>query len=310
MRKRYIPIISLIVAAIAIVTPIRWDMHQSRIGLELQWLESSRIFAQPGNMERISISYGGKQISVLSKHVFSLVNTGRTPIRKQDVLEPVKIHLEEGIELLEVKSAITFPNNLDHSILIDSKQNTITIDFELLNPDDYIRLEMLVASLELDFVAQTRIVGLKELTVRDIRRHVTEIYGLSKSVITLIWFAVIFAAILSIWGFYEAVFKEPKLIKARKAGKYDLSESTSAGDIQKIIEEYFSHRIDDELRSFKLILSAYNTSDIVKEKDRSLLEKELKELAKYSYVSVTIGIVGLILVGIVWWALSPYYAWL
>ena len=298
----------MILAGIAIITPIIWDMYQSRIDLQLQWLESSKLFAQPTNMEKISITYGGKQISVLSKHVFSLVNSGRTPIRKDDVLEPVKIRFEEGIELLEVKSAVTFPNNLDHSIWIDSKQNTINIDFELLNPDDYIRLEMFAASLELEFVAQTRIVGLQELTVWDIRRQVTEIYGLSKPVITLIWLAVIFAAMLSIWGFYEAVFLEPKLIKARKAGKYDLSESTCAGDIQKIIEKYFSHRIDDELRSFKLILSAYKISDIVKEKDRSRLEKELKELAKFSYVSVTIGIAGLILVGIGWWALSPYFA--
>ena len=166
-------LIGLLLATIGVLAPIAWDYYQSRIQLELQHLATNTLVPPNENIEGLQISFASRVIPSLSQLEFVLLNTGSRPIRGEDLVSKPTLRFVDGVELLDVATQSVVPDNLQHTLTVDSTDRSVTLDFPLMNPGDRLRFTVLATSPAPDFNADARIVGLNRLEIRD-RREVAE----------------------------------------------------------------------------------------------------------------------------------------
>ena len=136
-------LIGLLLATVGLLIPIAWDYYRSRIRLELQHLTTS-ILVQPGaNIEGLHISFASQVIPSLSQLEFVLLNTGSRPIRGEDLVSRPTLRFVDGVELLDVATQSVVPDNLQHTLTMDSVDRSVTLDFPLMNPGDRVRFTVL-----------------------------------------------------------------------------------------------------------------------------------------------------------------------
>ena len=239
-------LIGLLLAAVGVLTPIAWDYYRSRIQLELQHLTTS-ILVQPGaNIESLQISFASRVIPSLSQLEFVLLNTGSRPIRGEDLVSRPTLRFVDGVELLDVTTQSVVPDNLQHTLTMDSVDRSVTLDFSLMNPGDSVRFTVLATGLAPGFTAAARVVGLNRLEVRD-RREVTE--GDSRDLSWMVYALAVVSAlllILSLFGIYF-IGGENELTRLAERGLLVLPLGKTGVEYRQYITDLYSEMKQTEL---------------------------------------------------------------
>jgi hypothetical protein len=159
--------VALLIATVGIVTPMAWDYYKTKSAIELQLLSSVSLIKMGQTIDNLSILYNSKKASNISKLNFVLLNNGRLPIRRQDILKNPQITFDPSNEIYEFRIERVFPPELEISSTLDSKNNRVEISFPLLNKSDRIEFSVLVSGVNPTFNASTRISGISNLEIVD-----------------------------------------------------------------------------------------------------------------------------------------------
>jgi len=164
--RQKIAAISLILTLISIVTPLIWDsyIHQSELEFRIDSLNS--IFPDDPLLKDFMITYQGKPIKNLTRMECAFINSGKTPITSEDIITEPKIIIPRESGIIAAILLSTDPRNLYADFPLNSSLNEITIKFNLLNPDEIIRLAIYLngTSNKLPTI-NARIKGIKEIQV-------------------------------------------------------------------------------------------------------------------------------------------------
>ncbi|MDX1523308.1 MAG: hypothetical protein R3264_16910, partial [Anaerolineae bacterium] len=191
-------IISLIVAAIAVVVAIR----QNRLGKNKPALTyipshlSSPTLIHAGRTleSELEIRYKGRKIQDLRVMQITLKNTTGIPIRKNHIVKPISFTFESGSELLtHPKIDNSFPSDLHVDFTINAP-NMACLNFELFNPDDELTVEFVWSGPRAEPKVSARIEGIIDVN-RVERDELTadKVYlFLSQIFVTVILLGVIF----------------------------------------------------------------------------------------------------------------------
>ena len=127
---------------------------------------------------------------------FSLVNVGRKPIIRSDIISPPTIRFPEGVNLLDFQIDQLFPPNLQVEHELNKTTRTLSLNFPLLNPEDSVRFSILLEGSIPKYQADARISNLKELLIADRTGELRKKRGgVPWTVYPVGFFALLFAAV-------------------------------------------------------------------------------------------------------------------
>ncbi len=135
----------LLGVSVAIVTFLVTRHEQKRQlakGLEVALTGSTRLrtgdVARFGN--KLKLVYEGKEVADLSILQVRVKNSGGQPIRPEDFVEPVRINIQDALELVSVELINSEPRGL--KIKASVSGSTAILDSTLLNPDDEFTIQI------------------------------------------------------------------------------------------------------------------------------------------------------------------------
>lgn len=241
-------LLGLILAAIGIVAPIAWDWYKTKSVIELHHIANVRLVESSTLSKNIRISYNGRPTPVLSRHTFSIINAGRTPILKKDLVQPPTITFPNGVEILEVIEDAKNPKNLIVDYALSTKRDSVSISFPLLNPGDQSQFGVLLSGFTSDYSAHARIVGISKLTIVDSVEELRQV----KRELPISVYVVLFIVMLLTFALAEGIFEliEENTIKAAIAGnKFEVPLYKARSDYLNFIRATFKKKTKSELKS-------------------------------------------------------------
>lgn len=158
-------LLGLLLAGASVIVPIAWDNYKSETAIELQHLTTVTLVEEKHDISKLEVFYDGRKIKNLSKSLFSIVNTGNTPIIEEDVKSPLKIVFGKNSKLLDFKVEKLHPANLIFTTRIDKKENSLLTSFPLLNPSDFVQFSVITSSLTPKYRALALIKGVKKFPI-------------------------------------------------------------------------------------------------------------------------------------------------
>lgn len=172
MKKIFLP---LLIILIPLVGAICWDLYSTKMALEIRLINSITLVEEDPIIEELTILYENKHIKNLTKMQFSLINTGRNSIVKDEIKSPITIEFPEKANILVAKSIFSDPQNIVHKIEIDDTASKIYISFSLLNPTDFIEFHVYFAGANnMAPVVTARIKGIKSIHFKDYRSEYSD----------------------------------------------------------------------------------------------------------------------------------------
>ncbi|WP_375724249.1 hypothetical protein LXN10_01760 [Arcobacter sp. KX21116] len=159
--------------------------------LNLYLLKTNKIIENNTNISDLKIIYKDTKINRLFKHEFILKNDGRKAIPSEFIHEKIKISLSDDTKLLLV-------NINDKNLQFD--KNTFFIDFNLLNPNEGIRISILtdkISKLKLDY----RIREIEKIEIFD-HYHNPPFIERAKNISLWLYFLLLF----QILAFFDGLF--------------------------------------------------------------------------------------------------------
>jgi len=166
-RINFISFLTVLIGVSGIIGPIIWDYYRSNSELQVKTLDHSVVIEKPIKLDGLVISYRGENLDELSKSTFTITNTGRVPIVKDEFVKPLIIEFSNKLNVIEVKIDEMNPNNIDAKLIFDKTEGKVTFDIPLLNPGDQIIFSALAKTSEIKFTATARIVGICSLIVKN-----------------------------------------------------------------------------------------------------------------------------------------------
>jgi hypothetical protein len=156
----------LLLAAIALIGPILWDVYKNSTELTLEHLVTTTLIGQEQLPERLVVTYDGQPTSQLSTLVFALTNSGNTVIRAADVVQYPALEVKGPARLLAAELDHVSPPGVIANIETESiSTGKVSVTFPVLNPGDRIRFSVLVSSLLPQYAASARIAGVRQLKI-------------------------------------------------------------------------------------------------------------------------------------------------
>lgn len=166
-RLSFAVVLGLLTAVVGIIAPMAWDQYRTKASLELQHLSTTTLLEKSPAMAKLKIFYDNNEIDSLSKIRFALVNAGKKPILKKDLISPPTLTFSKGANLLELQTERLSPENLEFRPELNCSTRSVSLSFPLLNPSDVIEFSILLAGRLPDYKAEARIAGIKELKIVD-----------------------------------------------------------------------------------------------------------------------------------------------
>ena len=166
MNPRYLglaTVLGLLVSGSGIIAPIVWAWYKTRSALEVRVLSNTVVVKPSQELKKLQFVYAGKPVPCVSRVELALTNTGRTPIRKSDVVTPVVLRIKNGA-ILDAEVIKVVPDDLLVSGHLPSTGDAVTVEFSLLNPGDSANITLLVAAERADVAATARIAGVSKLS--------------------------------------------------------------------------------------------------------------------------------------------------
>ena len=304
MKERLgLTIFGIVVAIVGIIVPIAWDHYKSRSALELQHLATITLVEKTEGLDKLKILYDGRPITSVSRLTFALVNSGRTPIRKEDLVLAPTLRFTNTVELLEFHTERLVPNNLQVDSDLNATNLTLSLSFPLLNPSDLVQFSVLVAGRPPSYEASARIVGVNSLTVIDRakelekeRRRVS--WNVYVSGILGVFFLLGAAAIVPLY------LKEVRVRRQFSSPGFQLPPMSLQVEYTAYVEKTFDYI--SERRSVLDLISKLATHGPIKDPDRKTIESAIFELAgKSENLSVIMwaGVIGLAGISYLLWNL-------
>ncbi len=152
----------------------------------------------------IKIHYKRKNIENLNVMQVRLKNTSSKPILKSQVVEPITFRFAPGVELLNLPQTIEKkPDDLSFSWYFDrgTKQspslNVVSLDFELLNKNEELRVEFVWTGEKTEPKVTARIVGIQIERVEPEQMVSRQIYASLRRALrrAFVWFILIAIAL-------------------------------------------------------------------------------------------------------------------
>lgn len=129
--------------------------------IKLSLLESSAFLqSQRGVDQNIAITIGERRVDDAWYHRFRYDNTGRLPVKKEEIEDVTRVWFGD-LEILSVSISSRSPRNLQSEVKI--KDNTIQIVHGLMNPQDFIEFDIIATRpIGSDLSCSFRISEIKE----------------------------------------------------------------------------------------------------------------------------------------------------
>ena len=135
---RWSAVATIVGLAVAVYFGIK---AKDKRAIEIAYLgKLSLITTEPSYADRLSIRYGTQDVRGLTKLGVRISNSGGMPIERRDVEQPITFPFSSG-KILEAGIVEKFPTHLQAEISF--KSNQVTVSNGLLNPNDFMRVEIL-----------------------------------------------------------------------------------------------------------------------------------------------------------------------
>jgi hypothetical protein len=177
---------SIVLAIVAIIAPMVYNSYFSKSTLELQLLSQVSILKKDPTLGKLSIHYDGLPINNLVLFRYVLINSGKKPIRVEDVVRPPTLRFSTSTKLVDARILRSDPKNIISNITIalnaatdvatdaatdvatDAATNEATIVFDLLNPSDFIEFSLYATGEDIKPIdVEARIIGIKYIDLID-----------------------------------------------------------------------------------------------------------------------------------------------
>lgn len=271
-------VIKLSLAAITVLTPIAWDWYSKSTRLEVQQLASSTLIERSDNLQKLQFLYDGEPVSKLSQQVIAVFNAGRTPIEAGDVYVPLVIKFPKGVQIFELNIEQKYPANIEVSHYFDQKDNSLRVDFPLLNPGDWIRFGVLLDGSDAELTASARITGIKKIILVDRRDQFQGGKKKMSLIRGLLAFFILPIAFLIFIGMFFDARKEKTTLKLYSAGGLSIPTRTKKDEYLKFISSTLSFRTEPERNKLLEIFKKIPEGQNIDEAKQQEFEKMTKEL--------------------------------
>lgn len=274
-------VIGLVLAALGIISPIIWDLYKGKTELTLTCEDFYPIVERKENVKELHVLYENKPVESVTRASFTIKNTGRKSLEKEDIKTPIKISFNGKI--LKYNIVKMFPEKGEYDVSIIN-ENTVVTSFNLMNSGDYISIALLLDSSKTDFDATTRIVGVEKLKIvndakEDKKWNFSRRLGITGYIVLLAssisLFVVIFLA-------YPEVFYESALKSKLSSAIILLKSNTSVKEIKSYLSFLFFTKTRKQLTEINKILNEYKDDDILVEDSVNRIRQIVTSLANES----------------------------
>ncbi len=307
--SKLMTVITLIIGAVGIVTPIAWDYLKSRTMIEVQLLQAAKLLEPSEKIEKLEIRYDGKPIARVTRVMFAITNTGRTPIRAADFVTPLTVRFPTTAEMLDVRIERKIPADIEIKKIENFIDGSINVGFELLNPGDYVVFAVLLGGDFTKMNASARVANMPEILLTDRSKDGERKAKVSWWIYPLGLFSLLFFLMGSV-AIFTIVPAERKLKQKIKTGEYKFPIFTTKAEYRAFIRkgELSSLLSDTSTNYFEQKLNNLRNEDISNEKIRA----ELNELIAAQAVGNNMSIFGVIFLIIfptasLWYVTSTLY---
>lgn len=157
---------SFIGSILVMLATFFWGYYSTSKELTVSKVSHDIVISPSTKIDGISISYNKEEITNLSKTIFSIENTGRVSIKKNDVTSPFIFQVNGTTKVFDFILNGEDPVNL--GVILDRNKNTVTADFSLLNQGDKFQISVLSDSLSAPSIsAEARIDGIKDIKIKN-----------------------------------------------------------------------------------------------------------------------------------------------
>ena len=311
VRKIGVPtLLGLLIAAVGIITPIIWDHYKTRSALELQYISSTSLVQVGQTIDNLTVLYKSKKIPNITKVNFALLNSGRLPIRGQDIVTNPQITFSPSNEILELRVERVTPPELEITPRLDVKKNLIEMSFPLLNKLDRIEFSVLVSGINPTFNASTRISGISNLQVIDKTSNAGNKYkniSWKFYVVAPLTAFIIFIFFIGLNG----TGREQELLRLWSQGIIKIPNELSIEEIRIFIDKTFRPiKTENDLKGVYNYISNLNIQKDTKLESRHIegisneITKAVKNLNNTIFALIVIG--SLSIIGI-WYLMSVIF---
>jgi hypothetical protein len=289
-------ILGLLAAFAGVVTPIIWDHYKTKSSIELDQLASTVVASSSEELNNLTLMYNNVPVAALTKIDFLLSNTGRTPIRKEDVVSPIVISVDDG-RILDFKLSSVQPAGLVINPELDDSHTKSSISFPLLNPDDKAHFTLLISGKQPHISVNARIAGIADIAFID---HSQDKPTIFRRLSFGTYVTALFTA-FSLLLFFVSLYKagsEGIISRFWRTGVVNVSFNTTPGELKKYIDDTFSEEKKVELKGFNAFLSSLPQNSpllpVQQQEAKRLLDIALGSLSSVIGVSFMLGILSLI----------------
>lgn len=159
--------------------------------------------------DSVSLHYAEQDISKASVAKFSIINTGKASIKRDDFETRPKFVFGKNARLIKAKMVEVLPEALEGSITLEMVNHHLTIEPLLLNRNEYITIAVLGTDIE--FVKPVfRLIGMSEIKAGGDQRLLKSIirsdrdlarYSLISSIIIMLFFALTVLFLMWLFAF-------------------------------------------------------------------------------------------------------------
>ena len=167
-----VTVAGLIIAGVGIIAPILWDQYKTKAAIEVRLLSNSVVATPSRELEKLQFFYDGNPVPSLSRIELALTNTGRTPIRQEDIVSPVTLRIRNA-RILEARINRLVPADLAITHGFNASQDGIEFQFPLLNPGDTAFFTIMAATERAEIEVAARIAGVKSLSYVEVPSETT-----------------------------------------------------------------------------------------------------------------------------------------
>ncbi len=295
-----VTILGFLLAATGIVVPISWDYYKSKSSIELHHTGNVKLIESSNLSEKVQLVYDGRPIPILSRQTFSLINTGKTPILKKDLVQPLTVTFPDDVDILEVVEDAKSPKELEVEYTLSPDKKTLLISFPLLNPSDQSQFGVLLSGYTTTYSAKARIVGISNLKTIE---RVAELQGVKRKfsfVVFLVGFCTLILTLALFVGGIPELIEERTIKRGINDNSFQVPKYSSKDEYINFIKATFKQKSANDLKSLTVFVNTLPTNMPLEIPQQDQIAQKIIEYATKINV-VPIFITSAITCSIGWW---------
>lgn len=282
-------ILTMLIPALSVVSPILWDMYSNPYAITIFQHSQSVIVQKNAKVDKVKVLYNGKEVDQVINSQFSIENTGWKAIEKQDLLKTIGISMHDA-NILSININRTEPPKIDASATYSN--NLLNINFQLLNKKEKIFVDVLTDKIPNKIEPTGRI---KNISTFNFRNYISKPQVYKKP--------VFYVGITSFILLVLTIYVGRSISYIRRNAYYFLNNTKVGFDkecLKKEIEELFGQEFTQ--KQMEYLSSAIDTTD----PDDAEQVKKLSE--KICYEGLNRDPSGSLAIGIILWTIILIYS--